>query len=221
MNLNWDSQSWKKSTKILLGIVTIWPFLYIGLFVLMVFSMMLFLPRAETRSNRNCGNVDLLQLDHKIENGDIKQLTLKPDEIIAVDRIGDCEFTITVTNRSTRDEIVRKAREVVNGQPRVASIEDKSTEEEKVPAFLPLGFFGFFAVHMISIVIMMALLPLYIILAVKNKGLDETTRIVWVVLLATMGMLVNPVYWYLYVWKKRPASAQVAPSPSVDIPSVS
>jgi len=74
---------------------------------------------------------------------------------------------------------------------------------------------------MISIVIMMALLPLYIILAVKNKGLDETTRIVWVVLLATMGMLVNPVYWYLYVWKKRPASAQVAPSPSVDIPSVS
>jgi hypothetical protein len=221
LNLNWDSQSWKKSTKILLGIVTIWPFLYIRLFVLMVFSMMLFLPRAERRSNRNCGNVDLLQLDHKIENGDIKQLTLKPDEIIAVDRIGDCEFTITVTNRSTRDEIVRKAREVVNGQPRVASIEDKSTEEEKVPAFLPLGFFGFFAVHMISIVIMMALLPLYIILAVKNKGLDETTRIVWVVLLATMGMLVNPVYWYLYVWKKRPASAQVAPSPSVDIPSVS
>jgi hypothetical protein len=221
LNVNWDSQSWKKSTKILLGIVTIWPFLYIGLFVLMVFSMMLFLPRAERRSNRNCGNVDLLQLDHKIENGDIKQLTQKPDEIIAVDRIGDCEFTITVTNRSTRDEIVRKAREVVNGQPRVASIEDKSTEEEKVPAFLPLGFFGFFAVHMISIVIMMALLPLYIILAVKNKGLDETTRIVWVVLLATMGMLVNPVYWYLYVWKKRPASAQVAPSPSVDIPSVS
>ena len=221
MNWNWDPQSWKKSTKILLGIVTIWPFLYIGLFVLIAFSLVLFLPRAEKRSNRNCGNVDLLQLDHKIENGDIKELTLKPREIIAVDRIGDCQFTVTVTNRSTRDEIVSKAREVVNGQPRVARIEDRSTEDEKVPAFVPFGFFGLFAVHMISIGVMMALLPLYIVLAVKNKGLDETMKIVWVVLLATLGILVNPVYWYLYVWKNRPASTQVAPSSPVNIPSVS
>jgi hypothetical protein len=165
--------------------------------------------------------VDLLQLDHKIENGDIKELTLKPREIIAVDRIGDCQFTVTVTNRSTRDEIVSKAREVVNGKPRVAKIEDKSNQKEEVSPFLPLGFVGFFAVHMISVVIMMALLPLYIVLAVKNKGLDETMKIVWVVLLATLGMLVNPVYWYLYVWKNRPASTQVAPASPVDIPSVS
>jgi hypothetical protein len=221
LNMNWDSQSWKKSTKILLGIVTIWPFLYIGLFVLIMFSMMLFLSREEKRSNRNCGNVDLLQLDHKIENGDIKELTLTPREIIAVDRIGDCQFTVSVTNRSTRDEIVSKAREVVNGQPRVATIKDKSTAEEEVPALVPLGFFGLFAVHMISVVIMMALLPLYIVLAVKNKGLDETMKIVWVVLLATLGLLVNPVYWYLYVWKNRSASTQVAPASPVDIPSVS
>ena len=221
MNINWDSQSWKKSTKILLGIVTIWPFLYIGLFVLIMFSMMFFLSREEKRSHRNCGNVDLLQLDHKIENGDIKELTLKPREIIAVDRIGDCQFTVSVSNRSTRDEIVSKAREVVNGQPRVATIEDKSTAKEEVPALVPFGFFGLFAVHMISVGIMMALLPLYIVLAVKNKGLDETMRIVWIVLFATLGLLVNPVYWYLYVWKNRPASTQVAPASPVDIPSVS
>jgi ATP-dependent Zn protease len=187
-----------------------------------MFSMFLFLPFAEKQQHksRNCGNVDLLQLEHKIKNGDIQQLTVKPSEIVSVDSVGNCEFSVTVTNQSTKDEIVKEAREVVNGQPRVAKIEEVSTDNEKVSPFVPLGFVGFFAIHMLSIVLMMALMPLYIILAVKNEYLDQNMKIVWVVLLATMGILVNPVYWYLYVWKNRP-KLSIAQASAVGIPSVS
>jgi hypothetical protein len=68
------------------------------------------------------------------------------------------------------------------------------------------------------------LMPLYIILAVKNESLDQTMRIVWIVLFATMGVAVNPVYWYLYVWRQPPAASvtdNVTPTPSTDIPIVS
>jgi hypothetical protein len=220
LNWNWDSQSWKKSTKILLGVVTIWPVAYIGLFIVGVFSMVLFLQSTDKRRIRTCGNVDLLQLDRKIKNGEIKQLTVKPREIVALDRTGDCKFTITVTNKSTRDEILSEARAVVDGQPRVEKVEELSDERADVPPFIPAGFFGLFMVHMLSVLVMIGLMPLYIILAVKNDSLDQTMTIVWVVLFCTMGMIVNPVYWYLYVWKKRP-NLRVASAPATGIPSVS
>jgi hypothetical protein len=220
MKWNWDPQSWKKSSKILLGIVTIWPFIYLGLFFVGIFSMMLFLESTEKRSARSCGNVDLLQLDRKIKNGEIKQLTVRPREIVALDRTGNCEFTIAVTNESTRDEIVSEARAVVDGRPRVEKIEEVSADKRQVSPFLPAGFLGIFAIHMLSVLVMLGLMPLYILLAVKNERLDQTMRIVWVVLFCTMGMVVNPVYWYLYIWKKRP-NAPVPRASVVGIPSVS
>jgi hypothetical protein len=189
-----------------------------------MFSMFLFLPFERKRPIRDCGNVDLLQLDHKIKNGDIKQLTIKPREIVAVDSIGDCELSVAVTNQSTKDEIVKEAREVVNGKPRVEKIAEESAENAEVSPFIPAGFVALFALHMLSVLLMMALMPLYIILAVKNESLDQTMRIVWVVLLATMGILVNPVYWYLYVWKNRsavPPPNPISPASAVGIPSVS
>lgn len=224
MTWNWDPQTWKKATKVLLGIATIWPIVYMGIFMVGMFSMFLFLPFAEKSSSRNCGNVDLLQLERKIKNGEIKQLTVRPREIVAWDRVGNCEFTITVTNESTRQEILADAREVVNGQPRVEKIEEESADRAEVSPFVPAGFFAFFALHMLTILLTLGLMPLYIILAVKNESLDQTMRIVWVVLMCTMGMVVNPVYWYLYVWKKRPTPAPnkpIAAAPDADIPSVS
>lgn len=66
----------------------------------------------------------------------------------------------------------------------------------------PIGIGLFFLCHMLTILLMIVLMPLYIILAVKDERHDQTTRIIWVVLLATMGMFANPVYWYLYIWRK-------------------
>lgn len=224
MKWNWDAQSWKKSTKILLGIITIWPIVYVGIFVIGMFSMFLFLPYAERSSTPQCGNVDLLQLDRKIKGGEIRQLTFKHSEIEAIDLIGNCSFTVTVTNTATREEIVREAQEVVNGKPRVEKIVNESAKTEEVSPFIPAGFLAFFVFHMLTILLMLALMPLYILLAIKNEHVDQSMRIVWIVLLCTVGILVNPVYWYLYVWKKRlalPPANPIAPASAVGIPSVS
>lgn len=40
----------KKSTKIALGIGTVWPILYMFIFIIFIFSMVLFLPSGETSS---------------------------------------------------------------------------------------------------------------------------------------------------------------------------
>ena len=66
---NWDSSQWKKSSKVLLGIATIWPLIYMFLFIGSILSMFLFLPFAENRAKNSCGKLDVLQLDRKIKDG--------------------------------------------------------------------------------------------------------------------------------------------------------
>jgi hypothetical protein len=172
-----------------------------------MFSMVLFLPRAE-RAKASCGRLDVLQLDRKIKAGQIKELTIRSDEIVARDRIGTCTYLTTVTEETTRQEILTGAREIVDGRPRVEVIAENASEPAP-PFFAPLGFGALMLAHMLTIFLTMALMPFYIILAVKNERLDETMRIVWVILACTVGMFANPVYWYLYIWRtpKPPPTA--------------
>ena len=224
MKWNWDSCNWKRSNKILLLGATLWPVVYLVLFIGGIFSMMVFMSFAENRDHRSCGYLDVLQLDLKIKNGEIKQLNLRPDEIIAIDRVGNCEFEARVTNEDTRREILKDAREIVNGQPRVEKIDEQTSRPTAAPPlpFIPLGFVSLMAVHMLTILLMMAMMPLYIILAVNNERLDQTMKIVWVVLLCTMGMFAMPVYWYLYVWRKptaKPEAESGAKTPGDNTPA--
>jgi hypothetical protein len=169
-----------------------------GLFFVGIFSLFLWAPFQQNRS-ASCGNIDLLQLDRKIKNGEIKQLTVRPREILALDRASSCEYQIFVANEATQQEILNEAREIVNGRQRV----DKVAEETSRPrvGLLPVGFAALFGVHMMTILLMVGLMPLYIILAVKDDRLDQTMRIVWIVLFCTMGLLAMPVYWYLNIWR--------------------
>jgi hypothetical protein len=201
---NWDPSQWKKSTKILLGIATIWPVVYMFLFIASIFSMFLFLPFASTQSKQTCGKLDVLQLDRKIKDGQIQELKIHRYEIIARERIGTCEYETSVSEDSTRQQIISDAREIVNGQPRVEVIGESTSEPDEPPFFVPLGFGMFMLVHLLTMLLMMGLMPLYIILAIKNEGLDQTMRIVWVVLACTIGMFANIVYWYLHIWRKSP-----------------
>jgi hypothetical protein len=109
-----------------------------------------------------------------------------------------------VSEDSTRQQIISDAREIVNGQPRVEVIGENTSEPDEPPFFVPLGFGMFMLVHLLTMLLMMGLMPLYIILAIKNEGLDQTMRIVWVVLACTIGMFANIVYWYLHIWRKSP-----------------
>ena len=176
MNWSWNPNHWKRSTKILLGLATIWPVIYMGLFMLSIFSFMLLIPLAQDRSSGNCGDLDLIQLSDKIQNGELKQLTIKRDEIVATDRVGNCEYHTSVTSPHTRAEILQKARALdANGQARVPKIDEETNQP--TPLAFPIGIVAFFAAHMLTILLIMGLMPLYIILAVKSDRLDQTTRI--------------------------------------------
>jgi len=157
-----------------------------ALFFVVMLSMFLFIPFEAERSKRTC-ELDLLQLDRKIKNGELKQLTVRREEITAMDRAGTCDYHTYVSNESTREEILREARELdANGVPRVPKIEENAVEERPLaPAAFSLGFSGFFVLHLLTMLLMLALMPFYIILAVKNERLDQTMRIIWVVLLCT------------------------------------
>jgi len=218
--MDWNGQphTWKRRNKLLLGLATIWPPLYMLLFMIGMFSMVLLLPFATERDSRQrCGEVDVLQLDQKIKNREIKQITLKQNEIIALDRVGNCEYRVFTSSESSRQAILKAAREIVNGVPRVEKVEEETGQSE-LPLVFPIGFVFLFGAHFLTIILMMALMPLYIILAVKNEQLDQTMRIVWVVLSCTVGMFTYPVYWYLYIWRKPPTTSgdgPAEPGPSV------
>jgi hypothetical protein len=174
------------------------------LFFAIIGAMILFTSLAENRDHNICARLDVLQLDRKIKAGEIKQLTVRQFDVIAGDRTGNCNYQTRITDDSTQRELLADANELVDGHPRV----DQVMEEKEGPVPPPLaigtglGFIALMVVHLGTIFLMMALMPFYIILAVKNERLDQTGRIIWVVLLCTVGILANPVYWYLYVWRK-------------------
>ena len=207
--MSWNPREWKRPVRFLLGMATVWPVIYMFLFMGSILSMMIILPLAASRAGHDCGSLDLLQLDEKIKRGEVKQLTLREGEITAFDRVGDCQFTVYTNNDDSRQKILADARELSGTRPRVDKIDyDKSRAE--APIFLPIGFAALMIAHMGTILLMMALMPAYIIFAVKNEELDQTMRIVWVILACTVGMLSNIVYWYLYIWR-RPRVANPTP----------
>lgn len=215
MTWNWDSQSWKRSNKLLLLFATFWPVIYMFLFVGIILSTIFFSAWKEKHDQHICARLDVLQLDRKIRAGEITQLKLREFDVIATDRSG-CNYQTRIVDDSTRKGLLADANEVVNGQPRVAEI----VEEKEPPLPLPLalgtgvGFIVLLILHFGTIVLMILLMPYYIILAVKNDRLDQTARIIWVVLLCTIGLLANPAYWYLHVWRK-PKSGEQQPRSSL------
>ena len=212
MNWSWETHRWKNSLKIGVGLATIWPAIYMVLFFLVIFSIVGLTLAAEDKSDRNAEEIDLLQLEHKIRDGDLKQLTITRDKIVALDR-ADRQYRTSVTTNSTRHEILKEAREVdANGRPRVDKI-DENTSVSTSGTFFTMGFVGLFAAHLFTILLTIALMPLYIILAVKNDYIDQTMKIMWAVLICMVGMFAMPVYWYLYIWRNQPPAATL-PKPS-------
>ena len=201
MTWNWDPSRWKRSTKLLLGIATIWPIIYMVLFFVLIFGGIFLSAMLAEPARGNTTTLDLIQLERKIQAGEISELRIGSFEIQAIDRAGRA-FQTDVNNESTREEIIRQARELdANGNARVAKI-DENTAEPRVNSIFPVGFIGLFALHIMTMFLLFGLMPVYIILPLKNDRLDQSMRIVWVVLACTFGLLADPVYWYLYVWRR-------------------
>ena len=208
--MNWDPATWKRSIRFLLGVATIWPIIYMGLFFVFIFGGLFLGAMFSEPTRRDTTRLDLIQLEKKIQAGEIKELRIRSTEIEAIDREGR-SFQTFAGNESTRDEIVRQARQPgADQRPRVDKI-DENTSRPAISSIFPVGFVMIFVLHLLTILIMLALMPLYIILVIKNERLDQTMRIVWVVLACTVGLFADPVYWYLNVWR---TPAAIPPPPT-------
>jgi cell division protease FtsH len=70
--------------------------------------------------------VDLTKLDQMIQSGQLKQLTVKQTETVAIDN-NNQEYRVALSNEPGKNDLLKSAREVVNGHPRVAKVEEESS----------------------------------------------------------------------------------------------
>ena len=70
--------------------------------------------------------------------------------------------------------------------------------------FFPVGFMAIFVLHILTIMGSLALTVFYIIRVFKTEQLDQNMKIMWMLLLFFMGMMAQPVFWYLYIWRDAP-----------------
>jgi hypothetical protein len=191
---------------------TIWPVVYVVLFVGTIFSGVFIVYNGGESTPRRGSYIDLIQLEKKIQNGEIKELKIRSGDFEAVDRDGQAFYTF-VTNKSTREELIGQARAPGSDKlPRVSKI-DENTSEPQENLALPFGFFVLVGFHLLTIFLLFLLMPVYIILPLKNKRLDHNMRIVWVILACTVGIFSDVVYWYLHIW--RTPLAGPPPEPGV------
>ena len=96
------------------------------IFWLLIVAGALLLYRLVNPNSKNSSAIDLTTLEQKIQTpGDLKSLVVKANEAIAVDTRNN-EFRTQLTNEHTKAEILKEAREVVNGAKRVDKVEDES-----------------------------------------------------------------------------------------------
>lgn len=58
-----------------------------------------------------------------------------------------------------------------------------------------------FAGHCTTMLVTLALSGWYIYAVVKHPSLDQTMRLVWILVLFQFNVFAMPVYWYLHVWR--------------------
>ena len=70
--------------------------------------------------------VDLVQLYRMMDSGNLKQVTVKQSETVAIDN-NNGEYRATLANETAKADVIKYAREVVNGKPRVAKVEEEGS----------------------------------------------------------------------------------------------
>jgi cell division protease FtsH len=95
------------------------------IFWLLIIAGAVLLYQLVNPSGKNSTELDLTALYQKIDANDIKQLTVQQNQTVALDQRGQ-EFRVQLTNEQMKNELFKKATEVVDGKPRVASFKDDS-----------------------------------------------------------------------------------------------
>jgi cell division protease FtsH len=95
------------------------------IFWLLIIAGALLLYKLVNPAGKNTLAIDLTALYAKIDAGDIKQLTVKQNETVAIDTRNQ-EYRIQLTNDQIKNELFKKANEQVNGKAKVEKFEDDS-----------------------------------------------------------------------------------------------
>src|SRR5437870_12735095 len=94
------------------------------IFWLLIVAGALLLYKLVNPTGNHSTNIDLGQLDQKIHNKELKQLIVKQTETAATDRAGQT-FVVQLTNEHAQHDILKEAREVVDGKPLVHGVEEQ------------------------------------------------------------------------------------------------
>jgi cell division protease FtsH len=70
--------------------------------------------------------IALTEMDQMIQSGNIKQLTVKASETVGID-VNNQEYRAALSNEFAKSKMLDQAREVVNGKPRVAKVEEEGS----------------------------------------------------------------------------------------------
>jgi cell division protease FtsH len=117
------------------------------IFWLLIIAGALLIYKLVNPTSKNTQTIDLTALYQKIDNSELKQLTVKQTEVVAVDANSGLEYHVAVTNEIQKNDLIKEAKEVVNSKPRVAKVEEEPSNSYLWPALyylLPLVLiFGF------------------------------------------------------------------------------
>src|ERR1043166_3393699 len=70
--------------------------------------------------------VDLVQLYRLMDSGNLKSVTVKQSETVAIDN-NNAEYRATLANETAKADVLKYARENVNNKPRVAKVEEEGS----------------------------------------------------------------------------------------------
>jgi cell division protease FtsH len=71
-------------------------------------------------------NIALTDMDQMIQSGNLKSLTVKQNESVAIDN-NNQEYRAALSNEFAKADLLKSAREVVNGKSRVLKVEEESS----------------------------------------------------------------------------------------------
>ena len=73
------------------------------------------------------------------------------------------------------------------------------TAQEVISVFGPVFFIG-----ILMGILSLGLLVFFIMHLVRNKNMDGTERVIWVLVFLFAGLVGYPIYWYMRIWKDEP-----------------
>jgi cell division protease FtsH len=104
------------------------------IFWLLIIAGALLIYKLVNPGSKNSENIDLVQLYQKIDSGALKKLTIKQNEAVAIERDTNKEYHVQLTNETAKNDLIKEGKEVVNGKPRVDSVEDEAGNSYLWPA---------------------------------------------------------------------------------------